>query len=105
MGLLSDEEIDARLGELEGWTREARFIKRTFKFPRFMKAIEFINQVAELAEKADHHPDLYNIWRTVTLKYTTHDAGGLTERDFNMAAKINALDVEYLKEEPDPRSE
>ncbi|MFQ6013174.1 MAG: 4a-hydroxytetrahydrobiopterin dehydratase [Thermoplasmata archaeon] len=94
MGLLSDEEIEARLGELEGWTREDRFIQRTFKFPRFKKAIAFINRVADLAEEADHHPDLYNVWRSVTLKFTTHDAGGLTERDFNMAAKINALDVE-----------
>ncbi|MFQ5986996.1 MAG: 4a-hydroxytetrahydrobiopterin dehydratase [Thermoplasmata archaeon] len=94
MGLLSEEEIEARLGELEGWTREDRFIRRTFKFPRFMKAIEFINRVAELAEEADHHPDLENVWRTVTLKYTTHDAGGLTERDFNMATKVNALELD-----------
>ncbi|MFQ5552541.1 MAG: 4a-hydroxytetrahydrobiopterin dehydratase [Thermoplasmata archaeon] len=94
MGLLSEEEIKARLGELEGWTREDRFIQRTFKFPRFMKAIEFINRVAELAEEADHHPDLSNVWRSVTLKYTTHDAGGLTERDFNMATKVNALELD-----------
>ena len=97
MGLLSDEEIEARLGELEGWTRKDRFIQRIFKFPRFMKAIEFINRVAELAEEADHHPDLENVWRSVTLKFTSHDAGGLTERDFNMAAKVNALDVEYAE--------
>ncbi len=53
--------------------------------------------MAELAEEADHHPDLSNVWRSVTLKFTTHDAGGLTERDFNMASKINALDVEYAE--------
>ncbi len=97
MGLLSDEEIEARIGELEGWKREDRFIRRTFKFPRFLKAIEFINRVAELAEEADHHPDLYNVWRSVTLKFTTHDEGGLTERDFKMASKINALDVEHAQ--------
>ncbi|MFQ5920047.1 MAG: 4a-hydroxytetrahydrobiopterin dehydratase [Thermoplasmata archaeon] len=105
MVLLSEEEIDARLGALEGWTREDRFIQRTFKFPAFLKAIEFINRVAELAEEADHHPDLYNVWRTVTLKFTTHDAGGLTERDFNMASKINVLDVNAPPEEPGPPSE
>ncbi len=105
MGLLSDEEIDAHLSELEGWKRDGRFIQRTFKFPRFMKAIAFINRVAELAEEADHHPDLYNVWRSVTLKYTTHDEGGLTERDFGMAAKVNALDTDYLDEESDPLSE
>ena len=93
MELLSDEEVAARLESLEGWEREGRFIQRSFRFPRFLKAIEFINRVAELAEEADHHPDLYNVWRTVTLKFTTHDAGGLTERDFNMASQINALDV------------
>ena len=97
MELLSDEEIETRLGELEGWEREDRFIQRSFKFPAFLKAIEFINRVAELAEEADHHPDLSNVWRTVTLKFTTHDAGGLTERDFKMASKINALDVEYAE--------
>jgi 4a-hydroxytetrahydrobiopterin dehydratase len=97
MELLSEEEVEARLGEMEGWAREDRFIQRTFKFPAFLKAIEFINRVAELAEEADHHPDLYNVWRTVTLKFTTHDAGGLTKRDFNMASKINALDVEYAE--------
>ncbi len=97
MELLSDEEIETRLEELEGWKREDRFIQRTFKLPRFLKAIEFINRVAELAEEADHHPNLSNVWRSVTLKFTTHDAGGLTERDFNMASKINALDVEYAE--------
>ena len=97
MELLSDGEIETRLRELAGWKREDRFIQRTFKFPAFMKAIEFINRVAELAEEADHHPDLSNVWRTVTLKFTTHDAGGLTERDFNLASKINALDVEYAE--------
>ncbi len=100
MGLLSDEEIDAHLSELEGWKRDGRFIQRTFKFPRFMKAIAFINRVAELAEEADHHPDLYNVWRSVTLKFTTHDEGGLTERDFKMASKINALDVEPPQQPP-----
>ncbi len=97
MDRLSDGEIEARLGALEGWKREDRFIQRTFKFPAFMKAIEFINRVAELAAEADHHPDLSNIWRTVTLKFTTHDAGGLTERDFSMASKVDALDVEYAE--------
>ncbi len=97
MGLLSDEEIEARIGALEGWKREDRFIRRTFKFPRFLKAIEFINRVAKLAEEADHHPDLYNVWRSVTLKFTTHDEGGLTERDFKMASKIDALDVAHAE--------
>lgn len=91
MTTLSEEEIEARLAKLGGWRREGRFIARTFTFPSFREAVAFINHVADLAEEADHHPDLYNIWRKVTLKYTTHDAGGLTERDFRMAEKVNAL--------------
>ncbi len=94
MARLSEEEIEERLSNLEGWTREGDFIERTYEFPSFMKAIEFINSVAELAEKADHHPDLYNVWRKVTLKFTTHDEGGLTKRDFSMASSINEIRVE-----------
>lgn len=91
MAQLSEEEIAKRLSKVKGWGMEGRFITRTFQFPSFMKAIDFINQVAKLAEEADHHPDLYNVWRKVTLKFTTHDEGGLTERDFRMASRINEL--------------
>ncbi len=92
---LSEEEIDERLSETEGWKREGNFIKRTFQFPSFKEAIEFINMVAALAEQEDHHPDLYNVWRKVELKFTTHDEGGLTQRDFRMAAKVNELKHEW----------
>ncbi len=95
MTRLSDEEIEERLSRAEGWIRDGNFIKRTFEFPSFKKAVEFINRVADLAEKADHHPDLYNVWRKVELKFTTHDEGGLTRRDFRMAAKIDELKHEW----------
>ncbi len=91
MARLKEEEIAKRLTQLGGWTREGESISRSYKFPSFMKAMEFINKVAELAEDADHHPDLFNSWRTVRLSLTTHDEGGLTERDFNLATKINRI--------------
>ncbi len=91
MTKLSELEIKERLSKAEGWSRDGRFIKRTFKFPSFRKAVAFINEVADLAEEEDHHPDLYNVWRKVELKLTTHDEGGLTERDFRMATRINEL--------------
>ncbi|MEE9237316.1 MAG: 4a-hydroxytetrahydrobiopterin dehydratase [Thermoplasmata archaeon] len=94
MPRLSEEEIEERLAKMRDWEREGNYIKRTYEFPSFMKAIEFINRVAELAEEADHHPNLENVWRTVILKFTTHDEGGLTKRDFNMASKINAIGIE-----------
>ncbi len=94
MPRLSEEEIEERLAKLKDWEMEGNYIKRTYEFPSFMKAIEFINRVAELAEEADHHPNLENVWRTVILKFTTHDEGGLTKRDFNMASKINAIGIE-----------
>ncbi|MFQ5838784.1 MAG: 4a-hydroxytetrahydrobiopterin dehydratase [Thermoplasmata archaeon] len=91
---LTEKEIEERLAQLEGWTRDGDSIARPYRFPSFMKAIEFINRVAELAEQADHHPDLFNSWRTVKLALITHDEGGLTERDFRLAARINEIDIE-----------
>ncbi len=91
MTKLSELEIKERLSKAEGWRRDGDFIKKAFKFPSFRKAIAFINEVADLAEEEDHHPDLYNVWREVVLKFTTHDEGGLTERDFRMATRINEL--------------
>lgn len=91
MAKLSEEEIKGRLTNLEGWKREGDSISRTWEFPRFLKAIEFIQKVARLADEMEHHPDIFNHWRTVTLSLTTHDEGGLTERDFRLADKINGI--------------
>lgn len=94
MPKLTKEEIMNRLARLEGWRREGDSITREYTFPSFRKAVDFINRVAELAEEADHHPDLFNSWRTVRLSLTTHDEGGLTERDFNLAEKINQIELD-----------
>jgi 4a-hydroxytetrahydrobiopterin dehydratase len=87
---LSDDEIAARLQDLQGWERKENAIQRTFSFEDFEGSMVFVNRVAELAEAADHHPDIDIRYSRVTLTLSTHDAGGLTERDFSLAEKIGA---------------
>ena len=89
--LLTEAEIAARLAEVSKWTRTGSSISRTWKFEDFLQALAFINQVGELAEAMNHHPDIYNSWNKVTLTLTTHDRGGLTALDFELAKKIDAL--------------
>ncbi len=89
--LLSESEISERLREVPGWTRDGNAITRTWTFDDFPPALTFINRVGQLAEAANHHPDIYNSWATVRLALTTHDAGGLTNRDFDLAKKIDSL--------------
>jgi 4a-hydroxytetrahydrobiopterin dehydratase len=87
---LSDAEITSRLSRLQGWERQDDAIQRTFSFEDFAGSMAFVNRVAELAEKADHHPDIDIRYSKVTLTLSTHDAGGLTERDFSLAEQIGA---------------
>ena len=75
------------------WRRQGDAIVRTFQFPDFLVAMAFVNQVASLAEAAAHHPDIDIRWNRVTLLLTTHDASGLTEKDFSLARHIDALRV------------
>jgi len=89
--LLPDAEIEIRLQEISQWSRTGKAISRTWKFRDFPEALRFINKVGELAESMNHHPDIYNSWATVTLTLTTHDRGGLTNLDFELAKKIDAL--------------
>ncbi|TLZ73012.1 MAG: 4a-hydroxytetrahydrobiopterin dehydratase [Methanobacteriota archaeon] len=89
--LLSEAEIAAGLAEVPKWTRTGSAIARAWKFEDFPGALAFINQVGALAEGMDHHPDIYNTWNKVTLTLTTHDRGGLTALDFDLAKKIDAL--------------
>ena len=88
MDTLSDSEIAGRLDRLPGWERHANSIRRTFAFKDFAEAMAFVNRVAELAEAQDHHPDIDIRYSRVTLSLSTHDAGGLTDRDFTLATKI-----------------
>jgi 4a-hydroxytetrahydrobiopterin dehydratase len=76
---------------LPGWTKKGGAITRTFQFRDFSGAIEFVNAVARLAEKTWHHPDIDIRFSKVTLTLTTHSEGGLTEKDFDLATKIDQL--------------
>jgi 4a-hydroxytetrahydrobiopterin dehydratase len=90
--LLSDEKIAERL-EGSAWSREQDEIVREWKFKDFAEAIRFVNRVAEVAEEANHHPDItLHGWNKVRLSLSNHSAGGLTEVDFTMAQRFDALD-------------
>jgi 4a-hydroxytetrahydrobiopterin dehydratase len=89
--LLSDEEIGTRLAESD-WGREGDEITREWRFEDFAAAIAFVGRVAEVAEAANHHPDiLIHGWNKVKLSLTNHSAGGLTETDFVLARQIDGL--------------
>jgi 4a-hydroxytetrahydrobiopterin dehydratase len=90
MATLSDDEVQAALAGLPDWSREDQEIVRTYELESFPAAIAFVGRVAELAEAADHHPDLDIRYRRVRVALTTHDAGGLTRRDFDLAGHIDA---------------
>ena len=79
------------LGTVPQWQRTGEIISRTFVFKDFPAAMDFVNAVAEIAEQAQHHPDIDVRWNKVTLALTTHDAGGLTEKDFALARQIEKL--------------
>ena len=93
MALLSSEEVANALKELDGWEREGDVIARTIRFSDFMAGIHFIHRVAELAEAADHHPDIDIRYRNVKFALSTHDQGGLTEKDMALARQINQAPV------------
>ncbi len=91
MSKLSDAEIGARLQTLAGWTRQGDTISKTFKLPGFPAAIAFVTRIGFLAEAANHHPDIDIRWNKVRLALTTHDAGGLTAKDFALAAAADEV--------------
>jgi len=90
--LLSADEASRRLAVLPGWQLKGKTIEKKFRFAGFPEAIAFVNRVADLAEVEDHHPDILIHYREVTLVLWTHAAGGLTERDFRLAADIERVD-------------
>ncbi|OLT49150.1 4a-hydroxytetrahydrobiopterin dehydratase [Saccharomonospora sp. CUA-673] len=87
--LLDDDRIRAALEHLPDWQREGDAITREAKLPTFLRAIEVVNRVAELAEAADHHPDVDIRWRTLRFSLSTHSAGGLTDKDVSLANEID----------------
>jgi 4a-hydroxytetrahydrobiopterin dehydratase len=88
---LPDHEVDSALKELPAWTREQNMIVRRFEFTDFSDAMVFVNKVAEAAEEANHHPNIYISWNKVRLELTSHDSGGITQRDLRMARRIDSI--------------
>jgi 4a-hydroxytetrahydrobiopterin dehydratase len=91
MPKLSEAEILERLPKAKDWERHGDMLVRTWQFPSFRRAIEFVNRVAAVIEKIDHHPDLIVHYRTVRIEMSTHDVGGLSELDFALIAEINEI--------------
>jgi 4a-hydroxytetrahydrobiopterin dehydratase len=91
MDLLSDEEIAERLSRLDGWSRDGDAITKSFDRGDFVGSVKFVDRLVEPAEGMNHHPDLSISWSDVRVSITNHAAGGLTEADFELAAKIDAL--------------
>jgi 4a-hydroxytetrahydrobiopterin dehydratase len=88
---LSRADAEKRLGTLSGWTLDGDAIRKQYTFACFMEAIAFVDRLAPEAERADHHPDILINYKRVTLTYSTHDAGGLTEKDFAGAATADRV--------------
>jgi 4a-hydroxytetrahydrobiopterin dehydratase len=91
MSKLTEVEILERLPGAKNWDRHGDMLVRAWQFPSFRRALEFINNVAVILEKADHYPDLVLTYRTVRIEMSTHDVGGLTDRDFAVVAEINDI--------------
>lgn len=88
---LSDAEIEAALAGLEDWEAENDNLKKHFEFENFADALSFVNRVGAVAEERDHHPDVLLGWGYAEFFLTTHDAGGITERDFDLARAIENI--------------
>ena len=89
--LLSDEEVESRLGGLDGWSRDGDKITKTFDHGDFVGSVEFVRRITAPAEEMNHHPDLRISWSEVEVSITNHAAGGLTEADFELAGRIDEL--------------
>ncbi len=89
---LADNKVTEQLNTLSGWQRSGDQIEKDFEFKDFAKALAFVNQVGDEAERMDHHPDIFlHSWNKVKISLTTHSAKGLTENDFELARKIQKL--------------
>jgi 4a-hydroxytetrahydrobiopterin dehydratase len=88
---LSPEEIEQNLSELKDWRTETDVLKKRFEFENFARALEFVNRVGEIAERLDHHPDIYFGWGYAEITLTTHDRGGITDFDFAVAREIETI--------------
>lgn len=88
---LTEDQINNYLNNADGWSRQGDEIHKTYQLESFPAALVFVNTVGHMAEAADHHPDILVQYRKVTLTLSTHSAGGLTYKDFDLATQIDAL--------------
>jgi len=88
---LSDSEIQAELKTTDGWSRTGDKLQRTYQFEDFVTAFGFMASAALVAERMNHHPEWFNVYRTVRVDLSTHDAGGITGRDFELARAMNSI--------------
>ena len=96
--LLTDAAIKSRLKALKGWAHEGKFITKTFEFDHFMDAIAFVNEIAEAAEREEHHPDINIRYTEVKLSILTHSEDGVTEWDIDLARAIDNLEEAVRRE-------
>ncbi len=91
MRRMNSAQVKSGMERVPEWRRRRQVIHRTYQFKDFVAALRFVNAVAKCAEQAGHHPDIDIRWNLVTLRLTTHDAGGLTEKDFALAQQLDRL--------------
>ncbi len=97
MTLYEADDVNTALGDLSGWSGDTSGITRTVEAADFPTAISIVDDVAEAAEAADHHPDIDIRWRTLTFNLATHSAGGVTEADFDLAHAIDRVVEQHAK--------
>jgi len=88
---LNSQEISDKLNRLNGWKLEDNAIRKVYLFKDFAESMKFVNKVAEMAEEMDHHPDIFIQYNRVTLTLSTHSAGGITEKDFDLATRVDQI--------------
>jgi 4a-hydroxytetrahydrobiopterin dehydratase len=102
MNKLSESEIQTALTQAPEWSELNGAIQRTFQFKDFPEAMRFVNRVADAAEADQHHPDILIRWNKVTLTLSTHDASGITDKDFALAKKIDGMTGSATEVKPNP---
>jgi 4a-hydroxytetrahydrobiopterin dehydratase len=91
MAALTDDDVKTKLSTLAGWEQKGSAIERQFQFEDFTGSVDFVNRITPIANAMNHHPDLAISWNKVTVTLSTHSEGGLTDNDFELASRIDAL--------------
>jgi 4a-hydroxytetrahydrobiopterin dehydratase len=91
LAAINEDQIEEKLGELEGWERAGDAIRKQFELTDFQGSVDFVNRLTPAAEEMNHHPDLEISWNKVTVTLTTHSEGGLTANDFVLAESIDSV--------------